>query len=87
MAAGVNAEVAWNCGFPARTALVGIEDPVHLHVLEPFSLDWIAFSLSLSLLPDMHFASRNAGLLRFSGNQRTADKSGGHRLQILPWRR
>ena len=37
--------------------------------------------------PDMYFASRNGGVLGFSGNQRTADKSGDHRPQILPWRR
>lgn len=37
MAAGVNTEVAWNCGFAVCTAFVGIEDTVHLRGLGPFS--------------------------------------------------
>ena len=43
MAAGFNAEFAWNCCFTAHTALIGIEGPVHFHGLGHFSVDWIAF--------------------------------------------
>ena len=50
MAVGVNAEVAWNCCFAAHTALVGIEEPVYLHGLEPFNLFWIAFLFFFFLL-------------------------------------
>ena len=85
MAAGVNAEVAWNCGFAACTACVGIEDTVHLRGLGPFS--WTGLNSFFFFFSDMDVASRNSGLLGFSGNQRTGDKSGGHRLHILPWRR
>ena len=87
MAAGFNAEFAWNCCFTAHTALIGIEGPVHFHGLGHFSVDWIAFLFFFFFFPDMYFASRNGGVLGFSGNQRTADKSGDHRPQILPWRR
>ena len=90
MAAGVNAEVAWNCGFAALTVPVEIEDPVHLQGLG--HLSWTELHSFLSFFfffffSDMDFASRNGGLMGFSGNQSTADKSGSHRLQILPWRR
>ena len=91
MAAGVNAEVAWNCGFAALTVPVEIEDPVHLQGLGHLSWtelhSFLSFFLSFIFFSDMDFASRNGGLMGFSGNQSTADKSGSHRLQILPWRR
>ena len=71
MAAGVTAEVAWNCGFRARTALVGTEDPVHLHALEPFSLDWIAFSLSPSLSFCFQICTLQVGTLVSCSSQET----------------
>ena len=84
MAAGVNAEVAWNCGFAACTGMLGLRT---LYISMGGSPSVWTGLHSFLFFPDMYFASRNGGLLGFSGNQRTGDKSGGHRLQILPWRR
>ena len=43
MAFGVNGKVAWSCGFAVHRRPCWIEDHVHFHLLDPFSLDWIIF--------------------------------------------
>lgn len=60
------------------TALVVVEDHIHLHGVEPVRLDWIV---------SLQFSTLNGDLLGFSEIQRTLDKCGGSRLQILPQRR
>ena len=53
MAAGVNAEVAWNCGFAALTVPVEIEDPVHLQGLG--HLSWTELHSFLSFFLSFFF--------------------------------